>query len=71
VLWCTNAIISFAFPVLNSALGSTGTFLLFVVVNVGSWLFVKRFVPETKGTTLEELEDRFEAEGQRRAAANA
>jgi MFS transporter, SP family, major inositol transporter len=62
VLWCTNAIISFLFPLLNSALGSTGTFLLFVVVNVGSWIFVQRCVPETKGTTLEELEERFEAE---------
>lgn len=62
VLWCTNAIISFLFPLLNSALGSTGTFLLFVAVNVGSWIFVQRLVPETKGATLEELEERFEAE---------
>ena len=67
VLWCTNAIISFLFPLLNSALGSTGTFLLFVAVNVGSWLFVRKFVPETKGTTLEELEERFEAAGRRGA----
>ena len=37
--------------------------LLFVAVNVGSWFFVQTFVPETKGTTLEELEERFEAEG--------
>ena len=42
VLWCTNAIISFLFPLLNSALGSTGTFVLFVAINVGSWLFVRR-----------------------------
>jgi major inositol transporter-like SP family MFS transporter len=63
VLWCTNAAISFLFPVLNSALGSTGTFGLFVAVNLGSLYFVWRCVPETKGTTLEELEDRFEAEG--------
>lgn len=62
VLWCTNAIISFLFPLLNSALGSTGTFLLFVAVNVGSWFFVQRLVPETKGASLEELEERFEAE---------
>jgi MFS transporter, SP family, major inositol transporter len=71
VLWCTNATISFLFPVLNSALGSTGTFALFVAVNIGSWLFVRKFVPETKGTTLEELEDRFEAQGLERAAAAA
>lgn len=69
VLWCTNAIISFLFPLLNSALGSTGTFLLFVAVNVASWLFVRRCVPETKGTTLEELEERFEAQDGRDLAA--
>jgi len=63
VLWCTNAIISFVFPLLNNALGSTGTFGLFVLVNVASFFFVLRLVPETKGTTLEELEERFEAEG--------
>ena len=63
VLWCTNAAISFLFPLLNSALGSTGTFGLFVAVNLVSLYFVWRCVPETKGTTLEELEDRFEAEG--------
>lgn len=61
VLWCTNAIISFAFPLLNTALGSTGTFALFVAINIASWVFVRRYVPETKGTTLEELEERFEA----------
>jgi MFS transporter, SP family, major inositol transporter len=63
VLWCTNAVISFVFPLLNSALGSTGTFALFVAINMASWVFVKRFVPETKDTTLEELEERFEEHG--------
>jgi major inositol transporter-like SP family MFS transporter len=62
VLWCTNALISFAFPLLNGALGSTGTLGLFVAINIGSWLFVRQYVPETKGTTLEELEERFEAQ---------
>ncbi len=69
VLWCTNALISFVFPLLNSALGSTGTFGLFVLVNVASWIFVYRSVPETKGTTLEELEERLEAEHTDRFAA--
>ncbi|MXP22604.1 sugar porter family MFS transporter [Gordonia sp. HNM0687] len=62
VLWCTNALISFVFPLLNSALGSTGTFGLFVLVNIASWIFVFRTVPETKGTTLEELEERLESD---------
>jgi len=71
VLWCTNAIISFLFPLLNDALGSTGTFTLFVLVNIGSWVFVHRVVPETKGTSLEALEERLEAEGSRAAALSS
>lgn len=71
VLWCTNAIISFVFPLLNSSLGSTGTFGLFVAVNIASWIFVRRLVPETKGTTLEELEEQLEAEGAQRLTPSA
>jgi major inositol transporter-like SP family MFS transporter len=63
VLWCTNAVISFLFPLLNDSLGSTGTFALFAVVNIASWMFVHRTVPETKGSTLEDLEERLESDG--------
>jgi major inositol transporter-like SP family MFS transporter len=59
VLWTTNAAISFAFPIVNENLGSTGTFGLFVVINLISLTFVIKFVPETKGRSLEELEDQF------------
>jgi major inositol transporter-like SP family MFS transporter len=57
VLWTVNAAISFAFPPLVSALGATPTFGLFALVNVGSLFFIKKFAPETRGRTLEELED--------------
>ena len=57
VLWTVNAAISFAFPPLVGALGATLTFGLFAVVNVGSLFFIKKFAPETRGRTLEELED--------------
>jgi MFS transporter, SP family, major inositol transporter len=59
VLWCVNAAISFVFPLLVEAAGSTLTFGLFAVVNLCSFLFVKRFCPETRGRSLEELEDDF------------
>ena len=59
VLWTVNAAISFAFPPLVAALGATPTFGLFAVINVGSWFFVKKFAPETRGRSLEELEDDF------------
>jgi major inositol transporter-like SP family MFS transporter len=58
-LWTVNAAISFLFPILVVALGSTGTFAVFVVVNVASLVFVSQFVPETKGHSLEELEVHF------------
>ena len=59
VLWTTNALISFVFPPLVESLGSTGTFGIFVVINVISIAFVAKFVPETKGHSLESLEDNF------------
>jgi MFS transporter, SP family, major inositol transporter len=59
ILWTTNTIISFVFPLLVGALGATLTFGLFALVNAGSLLFVWKFCPETRGRTLEELEDDF------------
>ncbi|MHA7210181.1 sugar porter family MFS transporter [Arthrobacter sp. MDT1-65] len=63
-LWTVNAAISFLFPIVNENLGSTGTFSLFVAVNIVSLLFVRKFVPETKGHSLEDLETRFRTEGE-------
>ena len=59
ILWTTNTIISFVFPLLVGALGATLTFGLFTLVNACSFFFVWRFCPETRGRTLEELEDDF------------
>jgi len=59
VLWTTNTIIPFVFPLLVRALGATLTFGLFTLVNAISFLFVWKFCPETRGRTLEELEDDF------------
>ncbi len=58
-LWCVNALISYIFPLLVEAAGATVTFGLFVVVNLASIAFVTKFVPETRGRSLEELEDDF------------
>jgi major inositol transporter-like SP family MFS transporter len=59
ILWTTNTIISFVFPLLVGALGATLTFGLFALVNACSFFFVWKFCPETRGRTLEELEDDF------------
>jgi MFS transporter, SP family, major inositol transporter len=59
VIWTVNALISFVFPPLVAAVGPTITFGLFVLVNLGSLAFVVKFCPETRGRTLEEIEDDF------------
>jgi major inositol transporter-like SP family MFS transporter len=59
VLWTVNAAVSFAFPPTVAALGATMTFGLFALINFGSIFFVRKFCPETRGRTLEELEDDF------------
>jgi major inositol transporter-like SP family MFS transporter len=59
LLWTTNTIISFFFPILAKSLGPTGTFGIFVVINILATYFVYKYVPETRGRTLEELEDDF------------
>ncbi|GAA4964904.1 sugar porter family MFS transporter [Kineococcus glutinatus] len=57
VLWTVNAAISWLFPQVNTALGSTGTFGIFVLVNLASIVFIARCAPETRGHTLESLEE--------------
>jgi major inositol transporter-like SP family MFS transporter len=58
-LWITNFLIGLTFPVLLEKIGLSTTFFVFVVLGVIAIMFVKRYVPETKGRTLEELEHDF------------
>ncbi|MGI5373583.1 sugar porter family MFS transporter [Streptomyces sp. CA-251387] len=61
VLWLTNFVIGLVFPSLVSGIGISNTFFLFVVAGVFSLTFVKRYVPETKGRSLETLEAELRA----------
>ncbi|GAA2279454.1 myo-inositol transporter IolT [Streptomyces hawaiiensis] len=61
VLWLTNFVIGLVFPSLVSGIGISNTFFLFVAAGVLSLAFVKRYVPETKGRTLETLEAELRA----------
>lgn len=56
VLWLTNFVIGLVFPSLVDGIGISNTFFLFVLAGLFSLAFVKRYVPETKGRTLETLE---------------
>ncbi len=52
-----NLIISLTFPTLLSAMGISNLFLIYAVIGVGAFLFVKYMVAETKGKSLEEIEE--------------
>ncbi|MDX1768716.1 sugar porter family MFS transporter [Arenibacter troitsensis] len=55
-LWVASFILVFTFPIMNSALGSYGTFWAYSIICIGGYIFIKRKLPETKGKSLEEIE---------------
>jgi len=55
-LWVGCCTLTFSFPSLNAALGSSGTFWIYSTICVCAFLFLFRNCPETKGKSLEELE---------------
>ena len=61
ILWMVNFAVGFSFPVLTAAIGISGTFFLFSGVGIFAVLFVKAYLPETRGKSLEELEEQFHA----------
>jgi MFS family permease len=57
-LWVASFMLTYTFPIINQALGSSGTFLGYGTICMLGAIFVFTFVPETKGKTLEEIEAR-------------
>jgi SP family sugar:H+ symporter-like MFS transporter len=55
--WAANFVVAQTFPPLLSALGPGPVFLGYAGLGVLAALFVKRFVAETKGRSLEEIEE--------------
>jgi sugar porter (SP) family MFS transporter len=54
--WAANLLVSLTFLSLVQALGPSRTFWLYGLLGIGSFLFSWSLVPETKGRTLEEIE---------------
>nr|WP_272901906.1 sugar porter family MFS transporter [Bacillus glycinifermentans] len=61
-MWMLNFMIGFAFPVMLSSAGLSVTFFVFVALGILAIGFVYKFMPETKGRTLEELEEQFRSQ---------
>ncbi|MDP9889058.1 sugar porter family MFS transporter [Pseudarthrobacter enclensis] len=60
VLWLTNAVVALMFPALVAVMGF-GTFLVFAVIGFVAIAFTVKFLPETRGRSLEEFEETFKS----------
>ena len=54
-LWMASFILTYTFPFLNAALGTSGTFLIYGGICLAGGLFIIFKVSETKGRTLEQM----------------
>ncbi len=61
-LWIACFLLTYTFPLLNASLGASGSFLLYGVICAMGFMYVLRNVPETKGITLEALEEQLAAQ---------
>ncbi len=58
-LWIACFILTFTFPPLNRAMGPAGTFWLYGGICLAGFEFIRRWIPETKNKTLEQIERDF------------
>lgn len=54
--WLVNAVVGLVFPLALTLYGGGAVFLFFAVLEVPFFIFVLKVMPETRGKTLEELE---------------
>lgn len=59
--WALNLVVAVTFLTLVGVLGHAGTFWLYGVIAIGAWVFFYQLVPETKGKTLEQIEEHWRA----------
>ena len=55
-LWVGCCTLTFSFPSMNAALGSSGSFWIYSAICICDFIFLWRRCPETKGKSLEDLE---------------
>jgi len=68
--WTSNFLVSLTFLPLINWLGSAPTFWFYAAIGIFTVFFCLRFVPETKGKQLEEIEAIFEQRVADKAAAS-
>lgn len=61
VLWTGTLVVTFTFLSLIHSFGVGGTFGIYAVLSLVSFVFIWRMVPETRGKTLEQIQSGWEA----------
>jgi len=56
-LWVACFVLTYTFPLLNQSLGTSGAFLVYAGICFAGAVFLSFSVPETKGRSLEKLEE--------------
>ena len=57
--WGFNLVVAVTFLTLVQAVGRPETFWIYGVIGIAAWIFIFRLVPETKGKSLEEIEEHW------------
>lgn len=57
--WLFNMIVALSFLPMIDFMGKSNTFLVFVIISIIGWIFCYKFVPETKGRSLEDIENNW------------
>lgn len=59
-LWVASALLVLLFPVIMDWINISGAFWLYAAICVAGFVFIRNRLPETKGKSLEEIEEVFE-----------
>jgi MFS family permease len=58
-LWIACFVLTYTFPILNKMLNASGTFWLYAFICLSGFFFILKKLPETKGKSLEEIENKL------------
>ena len=58
-LWSACFLLTYTFPALNEGLGASGTFWLYGGICLLGFFFIRKYLVETKGKSLEEIESGY------------
>jgi SP family galactose:H+ symporter-like MFS transporter len=61
VNWAANLVVALSFLSLVNAIGRPATFFLYGGIAVVAWVFIYFLAPETRGRSLEQIEEHWHA----------